>query len=97
MDQEIIIIGNKSDRINDIEVDQDEVDQLAEDYGVPHFISSAKNGKNLDEAISKLLENIIKNQDLERKIKKHKESYRLGGDVDGAKRKRLQKKKTMCA
>ena len=45
-----IIVGNKSDRVNDDlrEVTKDEALELAKKYGVPYMETSAKNNENVD-------------------------------------------------
>jgi len=58
-DSKIIMLGNKVDLINDIQVDQEEARRLASNNGISYYQTSAKDGKNLDFAFSTLLTNII--------------------------------------
>ena len=74
---EIIMIGNKIDMINDINVDQEQAALLAKQHDIPYFQTSAKDATNIDMAIKNLLTNIIQNKKLEEKID-FKTNVRLG-------------------
>ena len=76
-DSQIIMLGNKIDLINDIEVDQEGARQLAQDNNIPYYQTSAKDGKNLDNAFANLLSNIINTESLTKKITRHKETFKL--------------------
>ena len=76
-DSQIIMLGNKVDLLNDIEVDQEVARQLAQDNNIPYYQTSAKDGKNLDTAFSVLVNNIIQTEGLRQKITRHKETISL--------------------
>ena len=76
-DSQIIMLGNKVDLINDIEVDQDIARKLAQDNSIPYYQTSAKDGKNLDIAFANLLNNIINTDSLQEKITRHKETFKI--------------------
>jgi len=50
----IIIVGNKCDRENDREVDEEESKDWAKKYNAEHFHTSAKSGKGIEEAFQSL-------------------------------------------
>ena len=76
-DSQIIMLGNKIDLINDIEVDQDVATKLAQDNNIQYFQTSAKDGKNLDMAFSHLLSAMLQNEGLQNKLKRHKETFKI--------------------
>jgi Ras-related protein Rab-11A len=45
---EIIILGNKTDLINSIAVQEEEADELVEMYGVQLYMTCAKDATNVD-------------------------------------------------
>ena len=80
-DSKIIMLGNKVDLINDIEVDQEVARQLASDNEIPYYQTSAKDGKNLDNAFKELINSIITTENLTTKITRHKETFKLNSSV----------------
>jgi small GTP-binding protein len=58
----IIIVGNKSDLADKIEVSEEEIKEKAKNYGFHYILTSAKTGENVNEAFNyiayKLLESI---------------------------------------
>ena len=48
-DIEIVIVGNKYDIKNKIQVTKEEVNKITEEYNVDHFYTSAKTGKGIEE------------------------------------------------
>lgn len=64
-DSQIIMLGNKIDLINDIAVDQEQARKLSADNNIPYYQTSAKDGKNLDNAFQILLNNIVQSEGLQ--------------------------------
>ena len=56
----IMLIGNKSDLKDSREVSKDEAESKAEQYNIPFFETSAKNGENITNSFSHLVEEIYK-------------------------------------
>ena len=56
----IMLIGNKSDLKDSREVSKDEAESKAEQYNIPFFETSAKNGDNIINSFSHLVEEIYK-------------------------------------
>jgi small GTP-binding protein len=54
----VVVLANKSDLKPDFKSDRIKV--LADDYGLPYFLTSAKTGENLDDAFTTLGEMMIK-------------------------------------
>lgn len=65
---EIMILGNKIDLINDIQVNEDDANEVAEEHKIPHYRTSAKASTNVDKAFKTLLSNIVSNEKLKSKI-----------------------------
>jgi small GTP-binding protein len=65
----IILMGNKIDLINEIVVEREEAESLADFYGCEYFETCAKNSTNVDEAFKFLLSSIANNENLQEKIK----------------------------
>ena len=55
-----MLIGNKSDLKDSREVSKDEAETKAEQYNIPFFETSAKNGDNIINSFSHLVEEIYK-------------------------------------
>jgi small GTP-binding protein len=49
-----IILANKSDLIKDIEFKTNELEEFVSKYDVPYFLTSAKNGENVNKAFNSL-------------------------------------------
>ena len=62
------MIGNKIDMKNEVHVDRNEAQQIAEKHGILYFETSAKDSTNLDLAMKTLITNIINNPSLAAKI-----------------------------
>jgi small GTP-binding protein len=56
----LFIVGNKTDK-EARQVTNDEGEELADNYGVKYFETSAKSGKNVDDLFKKALDQICKN------------------------------------
>jgi len=54
----IVVLANKSDLKSEIE--KEEIDNLVKDYGFPYYITSAKTGKNVNEAFHTLGKMMLK-------------------------------------
>ena len=62
----IVLLGNKSDMVNQRKITEEEAKKFAEKCSLPYFETSAKNNINIKEAVSFLVNNvykIIKNSD----------------------------------
>lgn len=53
---QVVLIGNKSDRLEKIQVPEAEGRALADHYGVPFFPTTAKDNKNVQEAFTTIAE-----------------------------------------
>ena len=62
---------------------------------MPHFLTSAKDGRNLDDGFSILLTNIINNESLQKKIVRNKETFKIA-DKQSEFSKRSKSKKNLC-
>lgn len=51
----LILVGNKSDMFDEREVSANEAKLLAEEWGCPHFETSAKNNNNVDEVFTEIV------------------------------------------
>ena len=67
-DAEIILIGNKIDKINEILVDQENAAQLAQRSDIAYFQTSAKDSTNIEIAFKHLLTQIMNKEALREKI-----------------------------
>jgi GTPase SAR1 family protein len=45
-----VIVGNKSDLVDDIVISEDQIKATAEEYGFHHITTSAKTGENVNDA-----------------------------------------------
>lgn len=79
-----ILIGNKAD--NDMEITEAEGKSLADSYSIPFILTSAKNGLNVEQAFSTLLQITIEKDP----------NIILGRNDHGKKLEKLQKKKGAC-
>ncbi|NHI91117.1 MAG: GTP-binding protein [Candidatus Lokiarchaeota archaeon] len=55
-----IIIANKADLQSEAKVTDEEINNLSKEMGLPWYKTSAKTGKNVDEAFNKIAELIVK-------------------------------------
>ncbi|MFO8017525.1 MAG: GTP-binding protein [Promethearchaeia archaeon] len=46
----MVIVGNKSDLVDDIVITEEEIEEIAEKYGFHHITTSAKTGENVNDA-----------------------------------------------
>lgn len=76
---DIILMGNKIDLINDVVVEREEAERLAEAYGIKYFETCAKNATNVDTAFKYLLNTIANNEYLHEKIKVDSSKSHLHG------------------
>ena len=67
-DAEIILVGNKIDMINQINVKQESAAELAKNHEIAYFQTSAKDSTNIDMAMKHLLTNIMNKEVLQEKI-----------------------------
>lgn len=58
-DQPLLLIGNKADLKNKIEVEEDEGKKYAEQYKMDFIITSAKTGLNVEDAFRDLIKSIL--------------------------------------
>ena len=56
-----VLVGNKADR-DDKQIDYDTGKQLADEYGLEFFETSAKTGQNVSELFQHIAHNIIKDK-----------------------------------
>ena len=61
-DYQKILIGNKCDLDSEREVKEEEVEKFSNEKNIRYFETSAKNGTNLDEALSAIVELILKDK-----------------------------------
>jgi small GTP-binding protein len=66
---EIMLLGNKVDLFNEIQVSSDDAEILAKNNDIVNFETSAKDATNVDRAFKTLLTNIMNNEKLYDKIK----------------------------
>ena len=52
----IVLVGNKCDRVDDIEVEQNEIDAYVQEHGFKYFRASALTGENVEQLINDLIE-----------------------------------------
>lgn len=57
---QLIIIANKSDLVNEREVDREEIENLARDIKVEYFETSAKENTNIDEAFNTIIDKVYR-------------------------------------
>lgn len=57
---QLIIIANKSDLVNEREVDRDLVEKKAKELNIQYFETSAKENINLDDAFNTVIEKVYK-------------------------------------
>lgn len=76
-DLQIILIGNKIDMINEVNVNQEQAVGLAKEHGIPYFQTSAKDATNTEMAFKVLLSNIMNKPSLVTKID-FKSNVRIG-------------------
>ena len=65
---EIILLGNKSDMLNNIAVSQEKVEKFCSEHNIKYYKVSAKED-SIDTAVVELVTNIISNESLSDKIK----------------------------
>lgn len=58
----IVILANKSDLKDEIQLSQDEIEKMAADLNAPFLFTSAKTGENVAEAFSTMGKEMIKSQ-----------------------------------
>ncbi len=54
----IVLVGNKCDLVDEVEVTKDEGEELSKKWNCPFFESSAKNHINVDEAFRELVREV---------------------------------------
>ncbi|MFO8020558.1 MAG: Rab family GTPase [Promethearchaeia archaeon] len=59
-DQPLLLVGNKSDLKNQIKIGEEEAKEFAEKYNMDMIFTSAKTGKNVEDAFINLTEKIVK-------------------------------------
>jgi len=52
VDVNIILVGNKSDLVDSIVIEEEEIKKMAEKYGFHYILTSAKTGENVNDAFS---------------------------------------------
>ena len=59
-DVQVILVANKSDLKEERKITTDQGIELAKNYGIPYFESSAKTGQNVDKLFEVMASNILK-------------------------------------
>ena len=60
VEKNVILIGNKSDLVDKIEVTKEEIEKFIKDNNINYFETSAKDGKNIDECFTFIAEKLMK-------------------------------------
>ncbi|XP_036383593.1 ras-related protein Rab-27B-like [Megalops cyprinoides] len=61
---DIVLVGNKADLADQREVQERQVKELAEKYGIPYFETSAATGSEVEKAVVTLLDLVMKRMEL---------------------------------
>ena len=78
----IIIVGNKNDLEEERKVTKEEGEEKAKKFNLGFFETSAKDGKNVDDAFKCLFEKVVDNY-IKKKEKSEKKGELLQSDIDG--------------
>ncbi len=62
----VVILGNKADLANQAKVNQAQLEATAAEYDCPTFLTSAKTGQNIEDAVKALLLSMLRRVKLER-------------------------------
>ncbi len=62
----LVILGNKADLVDQARVTQAQLDAAAAEFDCPAFLTSAKTGRNVEEAVKALLLSMLKRVVVER-------------------------------
>lgn len=68
----MVLVGNKCDLENEREVNTEDAIELAKKLSIPYFETSAKTGKNVDDAFYELVREVRKMKKLSEEKKKEK-------------------------
>lgn len=92
-----ILVGNKCDLINEIQVSKEDGDQMSDQFRVPHFWTSAKENNSVNAMFQKLTE-MAYNTQMHRDQSKETQQQRhsQGGHVRVGNQKNHSKKKDGC-
>ena len=93
-----ILVGNKCDLINEIQVPKEDGDQIAAQFKVPHFWTSAKENNSVNDMFSRLTEmayNTQMHKDRSQ-VSSERQSRGNNGKVQVGQQSRKQKKDGCC-
>ncbi|UCD92093.1 MAG: GTP-binding protein [Methanobacteriota archaeon] len=62
----VLVIGNKTDLRDDIQIEEAELAKLGDGHGTSYLLTSAKTGENVEIAFVKVVERILKTHPLEK-------------------------------
>ena len=94
-----ILVGNKCDLINEIQVAKEDGDQIAAQFKVPHFWTSAKENNSVNDMFSRLTEmayNTQMHKDRNSQVSSSQQGRGNNGKVQVGQMNKKQKKDGCC-